>query len=49
MHMYISMKTLTIKALEEIINKTENKELKAKAQTELTLRLALIKSIKGVK
>lgn len=36
------MKTLTIRALQEIINKTKNQELKLLAQLELAKRLELI-------
>ena len=42
MHMNICMKILTITALQEIINKTKNEQLKQQAQVELTRRLELV-------
>lgn len=42
MHMYISMKTLTLTALNEIVKNTTNQALKIKAQQEISFRMELV-------
>ena len=41
MHMYISMKTLTLSNLKHIVSKTTNETLKQQAQAELVRRAIL--------
>ena len=41
MHMYISMKTLTLSNLKHIVSKTTNEQLKQQAQAELVRRAIL--------